>query len=63
MEHHLFVFVDFFRSVGRQIGFKVLVFGPAGPDIEPIRCSFLYFTPGLKTLKEKNNRLEKKLLR
>ena len=25
--------------VGEQIGFTVLVFGPAGPDIEPGRCT------------------------
>ena len=31
--HRLFIFFDFFRFVGEQIGFKVLVFGPAGPDI------------------------------
>ena len=24
-----------------EIGFKVLVFGPAGPDIAPGRCTFL----------------------
>ena len=30
----------YFRGVGEQIGFEVLVFGPAGPDIEPGRCTF-----------------------
>ena len=31
----------YFHRVGEQIGFEVLVFGPAGPDIEPGRCTFL----------------------
>ena len=35
------IFVELFRFVGEQIGFEVLVFGPAGPDIEPGRCTFL----------------------
>ena len=30
-----------FRFLGEQIGFEVLAFGPAGPDIEPGRCTFL----------------------
>ena len=34
-------FVEFFRFVGEQIGFQVLVFGPAGAGIEPGRCTFL----------------------
>ena len=33
--------VEFFCFVGEQIGFEVLVFGPAGPDIEPGRYTFL----------------------
>jgi len=33
-------FIDLFRFVAHQIGSKVLVFGPAGPDIEPSRCPF-----------------------
>ena len=36
-----FYFVELFPFVGDQIGFEVLVFGPAGPDIEPGRCTFL----------------------
>ena len=35
------IFVELFRFVGEQIGFEVLVFGPASPDIEPGRCTFL----------------------
>ena len=38
---HLTPCVELFRFVGEQIGFEVLVFGPAGPDIEPGRCTFL----------------------
>ena len=38
---HVFLFVEFFRLVGKDIGFEVLVFGPGGPDIEPGRCTFL----------------------
>ena len=34
-------FVALFRFVGEQIGFEVPVFGSAGPDIEPGRCTFL----------------------
>ena len=30
-----------FHFVGAQIDSKVIVFGPAGPDIEPGRCTFL----------------------
>ena len=30
-----------FRFVREQIGFEVLLFGPAGPDIAPGRCTFL----------------------
>ena len=37
----LFIFVELFRFVGAQIGFEVLVYVPAGPDIEPGRCTFL----------------------
>ena len=37
----VFIFVELFRFVGEQIGFEVRVFGPAGPDIEPGRCTFL----------------------
>ena len=36
-----FIFVEWFRFVGEQIGFKVFVFGPAGPDIEPGPYTFL----------------------
>ena len=39
IKHHVFIFVELFRFVGEQIGFVVLVFGPAGPDIEPGRCT------------------------
>ena len=39
--HHVITFVELFRFVGEQIGFEVIVFGPAGPDIEPGRCTFL----------------------
>ena len=38
---YVFIFVELFRFVGEQIGFEVLVFGPAGPDFEPGRCTFL----------------------
>ena len=38
---HVFIFAELFRFVGEQIGFEVLVFGPAGPDIEPGRSTFL----------------------
>ena len=41
IERHVFIFVELFRFVGEQIGFEVLVFGPAGPDIEPGRFTFL----------------------
>ena len=34
------IFVELFRFVGEQMGFEVLVFGPAGPDFEPGRCAF-----------------------
>ena len=37
----MFIFVELFRLIGEQIGFKVLVLGPAGSDIEPGRCTFL----------------------
>ena len=37
----VFIFVELFRFVGEQIGFEVLVFGPAGPDFGPGRCTFL----------------------
>ena len=37
----MFIFVELFRFVGEKIGFEVLVFGPAGTDIEPGRCTFL----------------------
>ena len=39
--YHVFIFVEMFRFVGEQIDFEVLVFGPAGPDIELGRCTFL----------------------
>ena len=38
---HVFIFVELLCFVGQQIGFEVLVFGPAGPNIEPGRCAFL----------------------
>ena len=41
IQHHVFIFAELFRFVGEQVGFEVLVFGPAGPDIEPGRCTFL----------------------
>ena len=37
----MFIFVELFHFVGEQIGFEVLAFGPAGPDIEPDLCTFL----------------------
>ena len=37
----LFIFVDLFQFVGELIGFKGLIFGPAGPDFEPGRYTFL----------------------
>ena len=37
----MFTLVELFRFVGEPIGFEVFVFGPAGPDIEPGRCTFL----------------------
>ena len=33
--------VELFRFVAEQIGFKVPVFRPLGPDIDPGRCTFL----------------------
>ena len=39
----MFIFVELFRFAGEQIGFQVLVFGLAGPDIEPGRCTFAIF--------------------
>ena len=33
------VYFHFF--IGEQIGFTLLVFSPAGPDIEPGHCTFL----------------------
>ena len=41
IKRHVFIFVELFRLVGEQTGFEGLVFGPAGPDIEPGRCTFL----------------------
>ena len=38
---YMFIFVELFCPVGEQIGFKVLVFVPASPAIDPGRCSFL----------------------
>ena len=35
IQRHVFIFVELFRFVVEQIGFEVLVFGPAGPDIDP----------------------------
>ena len=37
----MFIFVELSRFVGEQIGFEVLAFGPAGPDVEPGRYIFL----------------------
>ena len=37
----MYIFVELFRFLGEQIGFEVFVFGPAGPDIEPGRSTFL----------------------
>ena len=31
----------YFHQVVQANCFKVLVFGPAGPDIEPVQCTFL----------------------
>ena len=36
-EVDLFIFVDLFQLVGELVGFKGLIFGPAGPDFEPGR--------------------------
>ena len=41
IQRHVLFFVELFRFVGAQIGFEVLVFGPAGPDIEPGPRTFL----------------------
>ena len=41
IERYVFIFLELFHFVGKQIGFEVLVFGPAGPDIEPGRSTFL----------------------
>ena len=41
IQRHVFIFVELFRFVGEQIGFEVLVFGPAGPDVEPGLRTFL----------------------
>ena len=35
IERHVFIFLELFRFVGEQNGFEILVFGPAGPGIEP----------------------------
>ena len=37
----MFIFVELLHFVGEQIGFEVLVFGPAGPDIEPGQYTIL----------------------
>ena len=37
----MFLFVELFRFVGEQIGFEIVVFHPAGPDIESGQCTFL----------------------
>ena len=41
LRNSLSIFLELLRSVGEQIGFNVLVCGPAGPDIEPGRRTFL----------------------
>ena len=41
IQRHVFIFVELFHFIGEQIGFKVIVFGPAAPDIEPGRFTFL----------------------
>ena len=41
MRRTLQLFVELFCFIGEQIGFKVLVFSPAGPDIGPGLCTFL----------------------
>ena len=41
MQHRLFSWVELFRFAAEQIGFKVPVFRPPGPDIELGRCTFL----------------------
>ena len=43
--YHVFIFVEMFRFVGEQIDFEVLVFGPAGPDIELGRCAQYFGFP------------------
>ena len=43
IQRHVFIFVELFRFVGKQIGFEVLVFGPVGPDIEPLDVLFSVF--------------------
>ena len=37
----LFIFMESLQFVGKKIGFKVLVFGPAGPNTELGHCTFL----------------------
>ena len=39
----MFIFVELFRLVGEQIGFEVLVFGPAGPDLSQVDVLFSVF--------------------
>ena len=39
-------FVELFHFVYQQIGFKVIVFSLAGPDIKPGRCTFLSILTG-----------------
>ena len=55
----MFIFVELFRFVGEQIGFEVLVFGPAGPDMSHVLSQYFGFqnfllvleSPGFKILK------------
>ena len=46
----MFIFVELLPFVGEQIGFEVLIFGLAGPDIEPGRCTFPNFLLVLESL-------------
>ena len=40
----MFIFVELFRVVGEQIGFEVLVFGPASPDMVNVLFSVFWFS-------------------
>ena len=40
----MFIFVELFRVVGEQIGFEVLVFCPASPDMVDVLFSVFWFS-------------------